>query len=203
MNENRNLILAMVLSLAVYLGWTYFVPGPQMKAEHAKKAHAAEQLKTQSPAAAPGAPQASATTAHLSRGDALKRGGARIAIQTPSLDGSLLLKGARLDDLRLKNYHETVDNKSPEIVLFSPEGSDYPYSAQFGFVGQDKKLAVPTGTTTWKQVGSNALTPATPITLTWDNGHGVVCTRTIKIDDKFMFTVTDRVANKSNAKATL
>ncbi|MEI9929719.1 MAG: membrane protein insertase YidC [Rhizomicrobium sp.] len=126
MSENRNLILAMVLSLAVYLGWTYFVTGPQMKAEQAKRDHAAEQLKIAQGKAAPGAPQAAATLAHLSRGDALKRSGARIAIQTPSLDGSLLLKGARLDDLRLKNYRDTVDPKSPEIVLFSPEGSDFP-----------------------------------------------------------------------------
>src|SRR5665213_558938 len=105
MNENRNLILAMVLSLAVYLGWTYFVTGPQMKAEQAKKAHAAEQVKGGGVApAAPGTPQASEKPAHLSRGDALKRGGARIAIQTPSVDGSLLLKGARFDDLKLRNY---------------------------------------------------------------------------------------------------
>src|SRR4051812_2569440 len=123
MNENRNLVLAMVLSLAVYLGWTYFVSGPQMKAEQAKRAHAAEVAKGPSGAAAPGAPQANSAPLHLSRGDSLKRGGARIAIQTPSLDGSLLLKGAKLDDLRLKNYRETVDPKSPEIVLFSPEGS--------------------------------------------------------------------------------
>ncbi len=171
MNDNRNLILAMVLSLAVYLGWTYFVTGPQMKAEQAKKAHAAEQLKGATPAGPPGAPQAAASSVHLSRGDALARSGARIAIQTPSLDGSLLLKGARLDDLRLKNYRETVDPKSPEIVLFSPEGSAYPYYAQFGFVGQDQKVAVPTSTTPWKQIGSGALTPATPVTLSWDNGH--------------------------------
>ncbi|HVU21780.1 MAG TPA: membrane protein insertase YidC [Rhizomicrobium sp.] len=203
MNENRNLILAMVLSLAVYFGWTYFVTGPQMKAEQAKKAHAAEQMKGAQAPSAPGAPQAAASTAHLSRGDALKRGGARIAIQTPSLDGSLLLKGARLDDLRLKNYRETVDPKSPEIVLFSPEGSAYPYYAQFGFVGENKKIEVPTGTTPWKQVGDGALTPTHPVTLTWDNGHGLVFTRLIKVDDKFMFTVTDSVKNTSKAKTTL
>jgi YidC/Oxa1 family membrane protein insertase len=203
MNENRNLVLAMVLSLAVYLGWTYFVSGPQMKAEQAKRAHAAEVAKVQSGAAAPGAPQAAAQVAHLSLADALKRGGQRIAIQTPSVDGTLLLKGARLDDLRLKNYRETVDKKSPEIVLFSPEGTAYPYYVQFGFVGQDKKLVVPTSTTPWKQAGSGILTPSTPVTLTWDNSHGIVFTRLIKVDDKFMFTVIDSVTNKSGAKATL
>ena len=203
MNDNRNLILAMVLSLAVYLGWSYFVTGPQMKAEQAKKAHAAEQVKPGTAPSAPGAPQAKATPAGLSRADALKRGGARIAIQTPSVDGSLLLRGARFDDLKLKNYHETVDNKSPEIVLFSPQGSAFPYYAQFGFVAQDKTSGVPTDATQWKQVGSGALTPSHPVTLEWDNGHGLVFTRLIKVDDKFMFTVTDSVTNASKAKATL
>jgi len=203
MNDNKNLILAMVLSLAVYLGWSYFVTGPQMKAEQAKKAHAAEQVKPGAAPSAPGAPQTSSAPAHLSRGDALKRGGARIAIQTPSVDGSLLLKGARFDDLKLKNYHETVDNKSPEIVLFSPQGSEFPYYAQFGFVAQDKKIAVPTDQTVWKQIGSGALAPNNPVTLEWDNGNGLVFTRKIAVDDKFMFTVTDSVANRSNAKATL
>ncbi len=203
MSENRNLILAMVLSLAVYFGWTYFVTGPQMRVEQAKRAYAAQQVKGTGSSGLPLTPQATAQALHLSRDQALQRGGPRIAIQTPSLDGSLLLKGARLDDLRLKNYHETVDNKSPEIVLFSPEGSAYPYYAQFGFVGQDQKLAVPTSTTQWKQVGSGALTPNAPVTLTWDNGHGLVFTRQIKIDDKFMFTVSDSVANKQDAKVTL
>jgi YidC/Oxa1 family membrane protein insertase len=204
MNDNKNLILAMVLSLAVYLGWTYFVTGPQMKAEQAKKAHAAEQVKGGGVApTAPGNPQASTQPAHLSRGDALKRGGARIAIQTPSVDGSLLLKGARFDDLKLKNYRDTVDPKSPEIVLFSPQGSEFPYYAQFGFVAQDKKVPVPTDQTIWKQTGSGALAPNHPITLEWDNGKGLVFTRKIAVDDKFMFTVTDSVANKSNTKAAL
>ena len=203
MNDNRNLILAMVLSLAVYLGWSYFVTGPQMKAEQAKKEHAAAQMKPGTAPAAPGAPQASATPAHLSRGDALKRGGARIAIQTPSVDGSLLLKGARFDDLKLRNYRETVDPKSPEIVLFSPQGSEFPYYAQFGFVAQDKKVTVPTDQTIWKQIDSGVLTPHSPVTLQWDNGHGLLFTRKIAVDDKFMFTVTDSVTNKSNAKTTL
>jgi YidC/Oxa1 family membrane protein insertase len=203
MNDNRNLILAMVLSLAVYLGWSYFVTGPQMKAEQAKKAHAAEQVKTGSAAIAPGTPQASSTPAHLSRGQALERGGARIAIETPSVDGSLLLKGARFDDLRLRNYHESVDPRSPEIVLFSPEGTALPYYAQFGFIAQNSKTAIPGAATPWKQVGDGALAPNHPVTLEWDNGQGLVFTRRIAVDDKFMFTVTDNVANRSNAKTTL
>ena len=202
MTDNRNLIIAVILSLAIFGAWEFFIGAPQMKAEQARQAAAAHHPKKE---AAPGIPQAAAApAAQLSRSDALKRGGARVAIQTPSVDGSLLLKGARLDDLRLKNYRETVDPKSAEIVLLSPQGSQYPYYAVFGFVGADgQKVAVPDGSTVWKQDGSGALTPATPITLSWDNGHGLVFTRKIAVDDKFLFTVTDSVANKSGAKIAL
>jgi YidC/Oxa1 family membrane protein insertase len=202
MNENRNLILAVVLSLIVMIGWQYFVAGPQMKAEQAKQqTHAAQAEKPSGP---PGAPQGTSVMAHLTRGQALKAQGPRIAIETPSVDGTLLLKGARFDDLRLKNYHETLDGKSPEIVLFSPSGTAFPHYAAFGFVGENgSHLPVPTENTTWKQEGTGALTPRTPVTLSWDNGHGLVFTRRIAIDDKFMITVADSVTNNSKTKAVL
>ena len=72
----------------------------------------------------------------MTRDAALKAGGARVAIDTPMLDGSIALKGAKLDDLRLKKYHETIDPKSPEIVLLAPKSTDYPYYAEFGWIGQ-------------------------------------------------------------------
>jgi YidC/Oxa1 family membrane protein insertase len=140
----------------------------------------------------------------LSRGQALERGGTRIAIQTPSVEGSFLLRGGRIDDLRLKHYRESLDPKSPEIILLSPQGTAYPYYAQFGWVAQPgSKIAVPDDSTPWTQDGSGALSPDHPVTLTWDNGHGLKFTRRIAIDDKYMFTVTDSVANNSPAKVTL
>src|ERR1700753_61432 len=196
-NDNRNLILAVVLSLVVMLGWQYFVAGPQMKAHLPHPQTAAQ-------APAPGAPQQSAGAAHLSRDQALERSGARIHIDTPSVDGSLLLKGARFDDLRLKKYRETVAPKSPEIVLFSPRGSAFTYSADFAFVAQTgAKIPVPGADTVWTQVGQGALAPVHPVTLTWDNGRGLVFTRTITVDDKFLFTVDDRIGNRTGAKAVL
>jgi YidC/Oxa1 family membrane protein insertase len=120
------------------------------------------------------------------------------------VDGSLLLKGARLDDLRLKKYRETVDPKSPEIVLLAPKSTDYPYYAEFGWVGSGAGTKdLPNDTTPWRQAGGGALSPGNPVTLDWDNGHGLVFTRVIAIDNQYMFTVTDSVANKSGAAATL
>src|ERR1700749_4874593 len=104
MNNNRNLLLAFALSALVLFGWQYFVAMPQMKAEQARQAALARQEKPKNPGAAPGANLGlpSGGTGHVSREEALKAEGARVAIDTPMVDGSISLKGARFDDLRLK-----------------------------------------------------------------------------------------------------
>ncbi|MEO8302428.1 MAG: membrane protein insertase YidC, partial [Rhizomicrobium sp.] len=113
---------------------------------------------------------------------------------------SILLKGARLDDLRLKKYHDTVDPKSPEIVLLAPKGTAYPYSAAFGWVGTGN---MPSENSEWRQTNGATLSPGHPVTLTWDNGHGLVFTRVIAIDNEYLFTVSDSVANKTSGSVTL
>src|SRR5215469_7251595 len=133
MNENRNLILAIVLSAIVMLGWEYFVAGPQMQAERARQAFVHKE-QAAAHMQAPKTPSL-AGPGTLSRGQAVAGSGPRVAIDTPALDGSLKLKGVRFDDLNLKRYRETVDPKSPQITLLSPERTRYPYYAVFGFVG--------------------------------------------------------------------
>ena len=211
MHANKNLFLAIALSALVLFAWQYFVATPSMKAEQARQAALAHQEK-QTPAlaaapggAAPGVPGLSTTAAHMTREAALKAGGQRVAIDTPMLDGSILLKGAKLDDLRLKKYHETIDPKSPEIVLLAPKSTDYPYYAEFGWVGASSSAsgAMPDDQSVWKQEGNGTLSPGHPVTLTFDNGHGLVFSRVIAIDSQYMFNVTDSVANKSGAAANL
>ena len=199
MNNNKNVFVAIFLAAAVLFVWQYFVATPSMKAEQARQAALTHQEKTK-PSSAPVLPSIATGTSHLSREAALKVGGKRVVIDTPMVDGSLLLKGARLDDLRLKNYHDTVNPKSPEIVLLAPKSTNYPYSATFGWVGAAN---MPSDNSQWTQVGEGTLSPGHPVTLTWDNGHGLVFTRVIAIDDQYMFTVADSVANKSGAPATL
>src|SRR5580698_1664527 len=119
--NNNNFLIAMALSFIVLMGWMYFIGQPQMKAETARQAQIAHQQAAKA-TAQPLAPHVSGAAANLGRADALKLGGARVPIDTPTVDGSLLLKGAVFDDLRLKNYHVTHDTKSPEIVLLQPKG---------------------------------------------------------------------------------
>jgi len=206
MNENRNLIIAALLSAIVLFGWEYFVGLPQMQKERAHQAQLHHAQTEAKPQAAPNAPASVPQTGpgSLSRADALKASGARIAIDTPSLDGSLLLKGTRFDDLRLKKYRETTDPKSPEIVLFSPIGTAYPYYAIYGWVAAPgSAVRTPDDSSTWKLASGTTLTPTSPITLTWDNGQGLVFTRTISVDQNYMFDVRDQVANHSGAPVTL
>ena len=210
-NENRNLLLAVVLSAAVLFGWQYFVAMPKLKQEEAKKAHV-QQPQAQAPTGAP-LPEAGGTSRALSRAEALKQSGARIAIDTPTLQGSLELKGARFDDLSLKCYHRdagpgdkcTVDDaKNPRIVLFAPDGTAHPYFAYTGWLAAPGSgVKAPGDDAQWKETQGSTLSPGHPVTLEWDNGHGLVFTRTIGVDDEYMFTIADRVTNKSGKPATL
>jgi YidC/Oxa1 family membrane protein insertase len=120
---------------------------------------------------------------------------ARIPIQTPTLKGSLSLQGARIDDLYLTRYRETLDKNSPPVELFRPQGMEHAYFAQFGWSGPNVAGGVPGPNTVWKLTKGETLTPATPVELTWDNGAGLRFTRVVSIDAEYMFTVKDTVAN--------
>jgi YidC/Oxa1 family membrane protein insertase len=201
--NNNNFLIAMALSFIVLMGWMYFIGQPQMKAESARQAILAHQEKAK---AAPqlAASRAAGAPANLGRIDALKLGGARVPIDTPTVDGSLLLKGAVFDDIRLKNYHETLNKKSPEIVLLAPKGTSFPYYAMFGWVSvPGAPIKLPDDSTNWKLVQGTKLAPGSPVVLAWDNGHGLLFTRTVSIDDQYMISVNDAVTNKSGASAVL
>lgn len=203
-DDTRNLILAFVLSGAVLFGWEYFVAKPQAEKERAAQSqlmHRQQEAKKPDAASLQTVPAGAGV---LSLADAVKKSGPRVPIDTPSVDGSLSLKGARFDDLRLKNYKETTDPKSPEIALFSPEGTRYPYYAVFGFVAPSGSgIKVPDDNTVWKAASSATLSSSTPVTLTWDNGHGLVFSRTISVDKAYMFQVRDAVTNNSGSHVTL
>ncbi len=203
MNEdNRNLIIAALLAAAVLFGWNYFVAMPQQRqAELARQAQLAH-VEKQKPVVQ--TQPVTGSAGHLSRAAALNAGGPRVVVDTPSVDGSLRLKGARFDDLRFKKYRESINLRSPEIVLLSPEGTQYPYYAVFGWVAAPgENVKVPDDSTPWKLVSGTKLTQTTPVVLQWDNGQGLTFTRKIAVDDRFLFTVTDTVANKGNARVVL
>jgi YidC/Oxa1 family membrane protein insertase len=126
----------------------------------------------------------------------------RVQISTPRLHGSISLVGGRLDDLTLAKYHETLNPKSPEIVLFSPAGAPDAYFTEVGWVATDGKADVPGPDTLWT-ADRETLTPESPVTLSWDNGAGLTFKRIFAVDDDYMFTMTQRVENNGKAPVAL
>ncbi|MDD1528071.1 membrane protein insertase YidC [Bradyrhizobium sp. WBOS7] len=225
MTDNRNTILAVILSGLVLIAWQYFYNVPQMEKQRAQQQTQAELQKGSTPQ-----PSASATPggAPATPGSAPQPGAAqpstpavnqvqpvvaretaiaaspRVKIETPRIVGSISLKGGRIDDIALVQYRETVDPKSPPIVLYSPSGTAEPYYAEFGWVAATGVTAkMPDAQTVWQQEGSGSLTPSTPVLLKWDNGDGLTFRRTIAVDDHYLFTVKDEVNNVGNAPVTL
>ncbi|MEI6572819.1 MAG: membrane protein insertase YidC [Alphaproteobacteria bacterium] len=210
MQDSKNLILAIALSMAVLVGWQYFFGLPML--EGAKKQ--AEQMAQQSaqttpttPAQGTATPSASApsTTAPstlLSREEALAAS-PRVIIDTPKLKGSIALKGGDLDDIAFKSYRETVDPQSPNIVFFSPDKTPNAYFARFFWLAaQGSTIELPSVTTVWTS-DSDKLTTEKPVTLSWDNGQGFLFKRVIAVDDLYMFSITDSVEATGAASATL
>jgi YidC/Oxa1 family membrane protein insertase len=205
MTDNRNMILAIVLSVVVLFGWQFFVAGPQMERSQRAAQIAAEQQAAQATAVATPATNADGTavaTQPITTGIYENRTAAlaatqRVTIDTAALKGSINLLGARLDDVELKGYTETVDPKSPIITLLSPAGAPGGYFVEQGWVPANGSTAkTPDATSVWAIDGANtALTEATPVTVKWDNGEGLIFRRTFAIDEHYLFTVTQSVEN--------
>ena len=190
--NSRNTTIFMVAMFAILIVYEVFFLGPREKAREAQQRAAAVQ-QHQAAVVAPGA------ATYVSREQAVA-GSARVRIDTPALQGSVALKGGRLDDLFLKDYRTTVAKTSPPVELFRPEGAKQAYFADFGWTGP---VATPGPLTQWTQSGGGALSPGHPITLTADTGAGLAFSRTLAVDDKYMFTVTDQVANHGAAPVKL
>jgi YidC/Oxa1 family membrane protein insertase len=216
--DTRNLFLAIALSVLVMAGWQYFYAGPLYQREHqaqteanqASQANTAPSTEAQPTNAAtaspPGAPVAATPPGAPIREapgtvSQVLAANPRVVIDTPSIGGSIDLKGGKLDDIILKDYHETVDPKSPNVRLFSPPGAPDAYWAETGFVGP-AGAKTPGLDTVWT-ADRQTLTPTQPVTMTWDNGAGLVFKRVVAVDDKYMFTIVDSVANSGAAPATL
>jgi len=212
MENNRNFILAIVLSLVVLLGWQVLYVQPM--AERARKLQHTEAVQN---APAPGAaetgipgtpagsaamPEQPAAAAGYATREAAIAASPRVAIDSPALLGSINLKGARIDDVVLRDYTETVNPNSPKVVLLSPSGSPHPYFAVTGWLDQHG-AAVSDANTLWVQEGTGPLTATHPVVLRYDNGQGLIFTRTFSVDSHYMFTVADEVENKSGQPVSL
>ncbi len=217
MTDHKNMILAIALSIAILVLFETFFNTSAPPPEQAQQQQTQQQSgQAQQPQATPGAPAdgsvsqapmvpggAPATTdavVEQSRQAALS-GVERVDIDAPRLHGSISLKGGIVDDLTMIDYHKTVDPTSPEIVLLSPRGSVNAYYAGYGWAGAEGH-ATPDLDTVWT-ADSDVLSSESPVTLTWDNGEGLIFKRKFSIDRNYMFTVEQSVENTTNKPLTL
>jgi len=195
--NQRNMILAIALSAIVLIGWT-FVAGHFFPTANppATKIEAGKEKVVPNPAASPAA---DAPSAIRDRAIVLRES-PRVVINTPQLAGSINLKGARIDDLTLTAYRETIAKNSPPIRLLSPGGAPDAYFAGFGWAGDG--VALPGPETLWT-ADAKELTPTSPVTLSWTNPSGQTFSIRVSIDQKYMFTIDQTVANKGAAPVAL
>jgi len=189
LTDNKNMILAVVLSALVLLGWSLvserFLPtaGPQTVRVENGKAKPIPQ-----PQADPAADRPQAIRSRA----AVIASTPRVRIETPALEGSINLKGARIDDLVLLRERQTIDKKSPPVRLLSPAGAPAGYFASFGWTGEG--VQAPPADALWTP-SAPVLSPGRPVTLSWANPSGQRFEQTIAVDDNYLFTVRQRVAN--------
>jgi YidC/Oxa1 family membrane protein insertase len=190
-DSSRNMILAIVLSALVLIGWSFLSeqiaptpPEPEVE------------LSDGETVAMPNAEAIPVTEAPVEAlevatvlGDSQA---SRVRIETPRVEGSINLRGARIDDLVLLDYNETNDEDSPPVRMLSPEGTETSNYAHFGWASQG--IETPDGDTVW-QADGETLTPDSPVTLSWRNGTGQLYEITIEVDADFLFTVGQRVSN--------
>jgi YidC/Oxa1 family membrane protein insertase len=209
--EQRNLLLAMAFSIGILLGWNVLFPPPKPPAGQtaetsATNSNASAPSDVALPSAsapagtAPAAAISQALAASISREQAVKAS-PRLEISSDRLHGSISLKGARIDDLTLSTYKETLDANSPPVTLLSPSGSPKAYFAEFGWIGGSEGVT-PSAESLWEASGG-PLRPGNPVFLKWTGSTGLIFERKISLDKGYMFTVEDSVRNPGNAATAL
>jgi YidC/Oxa1 family membrane protein insertase len=205
MSEQRNIVLAIILTMAILFGFDMYMAQFQPPVDEAAQSQAMNGDNAVPPASGdlppaaslPGMEAMGAVQAVRPRAEVLADDD-RVTISTPKLKGSIRLKGARFDDLILTAYKDSLEADAQDVVLLAPQHSDDPYYVEYGWVSTtEPSSALPTANSVWK-ADRTSLTPQTPVTLTWDNGQGLAFARTFSIDENYMLQVDQSVTNNAD-----
>jgi YidC/Oxa1 family membrane protein insertase len=195
--ENRNVIIAVILSTAILIGWSMYFENTD-EAQR-KRLEIQGKTETQTNIQKPETPQTGKVNPikAISRSDALKESD-RVFIENSNLSGSISLRGALIDDIILKNYRETLDKSSKPIVVLSPKKSEDGYFVESGWATTKSDVKVPDNNSVWQIREGKKLTPTSPVTLEWNNREGVVFSKKIELDDKYLFKITETIRNEKS-----
>ncbi len=204
--EQKNIWLATAIIVLMFIAWQMFYEIPRIQREQEaldrQQELSAERDESTLPELATATVGAETPEVlDLTRAEALAAS-PRIAIRSSTLAGSISLVGGRIDDLTLLDYRATVEPDSPDVILLSPVDGPSAYFTEFGWLAEDRDIVLPDASSLW-QAGGGALTPQTPVTITWDNGEGLVFAKTFEMDERSMFTVTQSVTNTGSRSVSL
>jgi YidC/Oxa1 family membrane protein insertase len=207
--DNRNLLLAIVISIGILLVFQMMMPPPEPPppteeagAPGAPPAPGAETGAIPTPGGLPAPSGAVPGTQTAARQPASDGQAPRIPIEDGRVSGSIPLTGARIDSITLKDYRQTPDPDSALITLLSPPGTRGAFYAELGWVAADGTTPVPTGATLWA-TNDRQLSRERPLKLSWDNGAGLRFSRTVELADDYLLTVEQSVANDTASPVTL
>ncbi len=191
MNEQKNLLLAILASLSILMIFQYFFPG-----EKTNNKETLEKIDYSNEISSKDLPL-------KTRNEILKEEKRIIISKTSRLKGSISLKGARIDDIILRDYNQNISSDSPLVTLMSPKNTYNPYFAEFGWAAYQSNIDVPRHEAVWELIEGNELSPSTPIKLRWVSPDNLIFTRKISLDNNFLFTIEDIVSNQTIQTHTL
>ena len=191
--DSKNVIAAIALSSAVIVLYSLFFIPEQKKIDQNINNEKKVEQNTDTPSL-----EQKENVITISRDEALKKN-ERIKFENDNIIGSISLKGASIDDLTFKNYKVDLDDDK-KITLLGPRNINEGYLVESGFVTTDKNIDIPNSDTVWSIIGNNKLTDKNPIRLSWTNDQGITFEKSIILDDKYLFTINQKVINKTDKK---
>ena len=191
--ESRNVLLAIILSTTVLIFWAVFFEAPIVEQPSEEK-----QIAKNEDASSPSIDEGQKNLVNEITRDELVGDTKRIKVENENIKGSISLQGAIIDDIIFKNYKETLNGEN-KVIFLNPKNSSEEYFIETGWAsGGNEKIKLPLGDTIWKVKGNSTLTPNNPVTIEWDNGEGLIFTKKIELDEKFLFKITQGIKNNSN-----
>jgi len=189
----KNVLLAIVLSTAVLIGWATFFEAPIVQQQVSEKT-----IKKNEDISSPSIDEEENKIENeISRNDLINNT-KRVNIENENIKGSISLEGAIIDDILFKNYKKELGGKE-NVIFLNPKNSSKEYFIETGWASSGKEnIKLPLLDTIWKIKGNSTLTPNNPVTLEWDNGNNLIFTKKFELDDKFLFRITQSIKNKSN-----
>ena len=196
--DSKNVLLAVILSTAVIVIWSVMFPPPEIENTTSEDTTIVEKNESK-----PKAPKIKIKEPDkkITRQDAIKQSD-RINIRNGKIFGTISLNGALIDDVTLKNYKETLNEDSKQVVILNPKKSENGYFLETGWATSEN-IKVPNHDSKWKVIGNNTLAPKQPVTIQWNNNEGLIFEKKLTIDDKYLIIVEDSVQNLSQKNINL